>query len=154
MLLPPSFMTENKFWTSEKPLLTADWNKLFSFTSPMRRITCFHWNRPRSTPIALRKDAGKGDAGRGSFQRRASKRSMSSVLLANVQSLKNVIDDLLLRLSYQWDIKNCNMLCFTEMWLNKETDNIELAGFSMHWQNRDATSGKTRGGGVCLVRDV
>ena len=55
-----------------------------------------------------------------------------------------------LRLSHQQDIKNCNILCFTEMWLNEETDNIELAGFSMHRQNRDATSGKTRDGGVCL----
>uniref|UniRef100_A0A8C8M769 SMB domain-containing protein n=1 Tax=Oncorhynchus tshawytscha TaxID=74940 RepID=A0A8C8M769_ONCTS len=30
-------------------------------------------------------------------------------------------------LSYQRDIKNCNILCFTEMWLNNDTDNIELA---------------------------
>jgi hypothetical protein len=29
-------------------------------------------------------------------------------------------------------------------------DNIELEGFSMHQQNREATSGKTRGGVVCL----
>ena len=29
-------------------------------------------------------------------------------------------------------------------------DNIELAGFSMHRQNRETTSGKMRGGGVCL----
>ena len=36
------------------------------------------------------------------------------------------------------------------MWLNNDTDNIELAGFSMYRQNRYATSGKTRGGGVCL----
>jgi hypothetical protein len=75
---------------------------------------------------------------------------MPSILLANVQLLENKIDDQLLRLSYQRDIKNGNILCFTETWLNKETDNIELAGFSIHRQNRDATSGKTRGGGVCL----
>jgi hypothetical protein len=36
------------------------------------------------------------------------------------------------------------------MWLNDDTDNIELARFSIHRQNRDATSGKTRGGGVGL----
>ena len=29
-------------------------------------------------------------------------------------------------------------------------DNIEMAGFSMYWQDRAAMSGKTRGGGVCL----
>ena len=29
-------------------------------------------------------------------------------------------------------------------------DKIDLAGLSMHRQNREATSGKTKGGGVCL----
>jgi hypothetical protein len=67
-----------------------------------------------------------------------------------VQSLENKLDDLRLRLSYQQDIKNCNILCFTETWLNDDTGNIELAGFSVFRQDRTATSGKTRGGGVCL----
>ena len=81
------------------------------------------------------------------IRRRASKLPLPSVLLANMQSLENKIDDL--RLSYQWDIKNCNILYFTELWLNDDTDNIELAGFSMHRQNREeATSGKTRVGGL------
>lgn len=53
---------------------------------------------------------------------------MPFILLANVQLLENKIDDLLLRLSYQQDIKNSNILCFTEMWLNEETEKIELAG--------------------------
>ena len=56
-----------------------------------------------------------------------------------MQSLEKKIDDL--RLSYQRD---------TESWLNDGTEHIELEGFSMHWKNRDATIGKTRGGGVCL----
>ena len=42
------------------------------------------------------------------------------------------------------------VISFTESWLNDDMDNIELAGFSIHRQNRDATSGKTRGGGECL----
>ena len=58
------------------------------------------------------------------------------VLLANMQSLENKLDDLQLRLSYKRNIKNCNILCFTETCLNDKTDNIELAGFSMHWQYR------------------
>jgi hypothetical protein len=40
-----------------------------------------------------------------------------------------------------------NILCFIESWLNNDMDNIELVGFSMARQTRDA---KTRGGGVCL----
>ena len=153
MLLLPSLMTENNFWTSEKRLLTVDWKKLFPLTSPTRRISCFHWNRPRSTPFAWRKDE-KEAAYRGTLLkilRRARKLPLPSILLANVRSLENKIDDLRLWLSYQQAIKNCNILCFTETWLNEDKDNIELAGFSMHRQNRDATSGKTRGGGVCFL---
>ena len=71
-------------------------------------------------------------------------------LLANMQSLENQMYDLQSRLYYQPDIKNCNILCFTESWLNNDTDNIELAGFSIHRQNREATSGKTRSRGVSL----
>ena len=38
--------------------------------------------------------------------------------------------------------------CFTESWLNKDMDNIQLAGFSMYRQDRTATSRKTSSG-VC-----
>ena len=79
-----------------------------------------------------------------------SKPPLPSVLLANVQSLENKLDDLRLRLSYQRNIRNCNILCFTESWLNDDTENIELAVFSVHRQDRAATSGVMKGGGVCL----
>jgi hypothetical protein len=62
LLLLPSLMTENTFWTSEKQLLTT-----FTLTTPTRKIYCFHWNRPRSTPFAWRKDTGKGAADRAAF---------------------------------------------------------------------------------------
>ena len=48
------------------------------------------------------------------------------------------------------DIKNLNILCFTESWLNDDMDNIQLAGFSVHRQDRIAASGKTSGGVLCL----
>ena len=47
-----------------------------------------------------------------------------SVLLANVQSLDNKMDELQSRLTYQRDIKNGIILCFTELWLNEDMDNI------------------------------
>ena len=71
-----------------------------------------------------------------------------SVLLANVQSLENKWDKLKARTSYQQDIINLIILCFTESWLNDDTDNIQLAGFSVHRQDR--TSFLTRGEGLCL----
>jgi hypothetical protein len=54
--------------------------------------------------------------------------------LVNMQSLENKLD-LRWRLSYQRDIRKRNILGLTESWLN-DTDNIELAGFSVHRQDR------------------
>ena len=66
-----------------------------------------------------------------------------------MQSLDNKLDEVRSRIFYQWDIKNCNILCFTESWLNDDMD-IQLAGYTLHRQDRTAHSGKTRGGGPCI----
>jgi hypothetical protein len=60
--------------------------------------------------------------------------SLPSTLLANMQSLENNLSS---RLYYERDIKNCNILCFTESWL--KDNNIQLAGFSVHRQDRTDT---------------
>ena len=41
------------------------------------------------------------------------------------------------------DIQNCNILCFTELWLNNDIINIQLAGYTLYRQERTAASGKT-----------
>jgi hypothetical protein len=56
---------------------------------------------------------------------------LPSVLLANVQSLENKWDELKACLSYQRDIKNCNILCFTESWLNDNMNNIQLVDYTL-----------------------
>ena len=70
--------------------------------------------------------------------------TLQSKLQANVQSLENKLDELKACISYQRDIQNCNILCFTESWLNDDMNNIQLAGFMLFWQDRSAASGKTR----------
>ena len=72
-----------------------------------------------------------------------------SILLANVQSLDNKLDEIRSRISYQRDIKNCNILCFTESWLNDDME-IQLAGYTLHQQDKTAHSVKTRGGCLCI----
>ena len=59
-------------------------------------------------------------------------------------SMDNKLDEVRSQISYQWDIKNCNILCFKESWLNDAMD-IQLAGYTLHRQDRTAHSGKTRG---------
>ncbi|KAK1784036.1 hypothetical protein P4O66_004356, partial [Electrophorus voltai] len=76
------------------------------------------------------------------------------ILLANVQSLDNKLDDIWARIKFQRDIQDCNLLCFTESWLNPAVPNHTIQPaefFSVHRMDRMADSGKSRGGGVCVM---
>ncbi len=53
----------------------------------------------------------------GIRRKRAHSPPLPSILLANVQSLDNKMDDLRARISFQRDIRDCNILCLTETWL-------------------------------------
>ncbi|KAI5085844.1 hypothetical protein C0J45_23589, partial [Silurus meridionalis] len=75
------------------------------------------------------------------------------IFLANVQSLANKMDELLLRTSSHKRIKKCNVMIFTETWLNNNIPSsaIELGGRSVFQADRTAEdSGKCRGGGLCI----
>ena len=76
-----------------------------------------------------------------------------SILLTNVQSLENKIDELNARIKFQRDIESCCVLALTETWLSAATPNtgITPAGFSIYRQDRTLDSGKGRGGGVCVM---
>ena len=69
------------------------------------------------------------------------------VLLPNMKSLETKLNELGSRLSCQRDIKNCNILCFSESWLTKDMDNIQLAGGVYA---SVSASGKIRGCGECF----
>ena len=84
------------------------------------------------------------------IRRRVANLPLPSVLLANVKSLKNKWDELKSQISYQRDIQNCSILCFTELWLNNDIKNIQLAGYTLYRQDRTAASRKTLGGGLCI----
>ena len=68
------------------------------------------------------------------IRRRVANLPLPSVLQTNVQSLENKWDELKACISYQRDIKNCNILCFTESWLNDDIKNIELADYTLYRQ--------------------
>jgi hypothetical protein len=60
-----------------------------------------------------------------------------SILLANVQSLVNKIDKI--RVVFQRDIWDCNILCFTETWLAGDMllESIQPMGISVHRADRN-----------------
>ena len=116
-------MTEKSFWTSEQ--LTSIWMRIFTSIS-QRRMT--YWTRTR--PESLTPEEGRGaviEVGGAGYLTRLHQPPLPSLLLANMQSLEKKMDDLHPRLSYQCDLKNLNILCFSESWLNKDMVNINLA---------------------------
>ncbi|KAK1802599.1 hypothetical protein P4O66_004169 [Electrophorus voltai] len=97
---------------------------------------------------------GKRAGIRNRLRAPARRAPLPSILLANVQSLDNRLDDLRARIHFQRDIWDCNLLCFTELWLNPAvpSQDIQPAEFySVHCMDRMADSGKSRGGGVCVT---
>ena len=86
--------------------------------------------------------------------RRAHRPPLPSILLANVQSLDNKVDEIRARVAFQRDIRDCNILWFTETWLTRDTlsESVQPPGFFTHSADRNKhLSGKKKGGGVCLM---
>ncbi|KAK1791055.1 hypothetical protein P4O66_002099 [Electrophorus voltai] len=103
---------------------------------------------------ARKRPLGKRASVRNRLRARAHRAPLPSILLANVQSLDNKLDDLRARIKFQRDIRDCNLLCFTESWLNPAVPNHAIQPakfFSVHRMDRTADSRKSRGGGVCVM---
>ncbi|KAK3526575.1 hypothetical protein QTP70_030713 [Hemibagrus guttatus] len=78
---------------------------------------------------------GKRAGVRNRLRARAHRTPLPSILLANVQSLENKFDDLRARVDKcQRYIRDCNLLCFTETWLNPAVPDhaIQPAEFFSH----------------------
>ncbi|KAK1790079.1 hypothetical protein P4O66_002384 [Electrophorus voltai] len=56
---------------------------------------------------------GKRAGVRNRLRARAHRAPLPSILLANVQSLDNKLDNLRARMKFQRDILDCNLLCFS-----------------------------------------
>ncbi len=64
------------------------------------------------------------------------------------------MDDLRARISFQRDIRDCNIFCLTETWLTPSVSDTAVTqsdNFSVLRMDRTAEAGKTKGGGVCFM---
>ncbi len=84
---------------------------------------------------------GKHAGIRNRLRKRVHSPPLPSILLTNVQSLENKMDDLRAGISFQQDIRDCNILCLTETWLT----------ISVLRMDRTAEASKTKVGGVCFM---
>ncbi len=109
-----------------------------------------HLNYPRRR----KKHCGKRAKIRNRLRERAYSPPLPSILLANVQSLENKMDDLRASISFQRDIRDYNILCLSETWLTPSVPDTAVRpsdNFSVLWMDRTAEAGKTKGGGVCFM---
>ncbi len=92
----------------------------------------------------IKKHSGKCAGIRNRLRERAHSPPLSSILLINVQSLENKLDDFRARISFQLDIKDCNILCLTETWLTtlvpEEKDRKAEAGKTVSCKTVSSTS--------------
>ncbi|XP_062243353.1 uncharacterized protein LOC133953442 [Platichthys flesus] len=79
------------------------------------------------------------------LRKRENRPPLPSILLANVQSLDNKLDELRSRMAFQRDIKFCNVMVFTETWLDPSIPDTAIVpkGVSIHRQDRTTNSGCT-----------
>ncbi len=106
----------------------------------------------RSRRCKRKQRRGKRSGLRAKLKLNPHRPALPSVFLANVRSLANKIDELRLRITQRMFI-DCNIMVFTETWLNSTIPNstIELEGCNIYRADRMAVdSGKSKGGGVCL----
>ncbi len=103
--------TEEHFWTLDNATLT--W-----FRTLYPRIQRGHWKYLRNNVLnndhlnnrrRRRKHRGRRAGIRNRLRKRAHSPPLPSILLANVQSLENNMDDLRARISFQRDIRDCNI---------------------------------------------
>ncbi len=91
------------------------------------------------------KHRGKRAGIRNRLRERACSPPLPSIMLANVQSLENKMDDLRARISFQQDIRDCNILCLTETWLTPSVPDTAVRpsdNFSVLQMDRTAEAGK------------
>ncbi len=101
-----------------------------------------------------KKHRGNSAGIRNRLRKRAHSPPLPSILLANVQSLENKMDDLRARISFQLDIRDCNIICLTETWLTPSVPDTAVTpsdNFSVLRMDRTAEAGKSKGGGVCFM---
>ena len=69
-----------------------------------------------------------------------------------MQSLANKVDELRTRISFQRDIRDCNIFSFTETWLSRDILSLHPSGFSVHCADRNKElSGKKKGGECFMI---
>lgn len=116
----------------------------------IRRDHGSHTNSTRR----IRKRGKRGGVRLRFKRQQLSRIPLPSVIMANVQSLRNKVDELQGNVRFHKDFKDCGVLAFSETWLSERDhdSDLYLDGFGTPFRldHNAKVTGKTQGGGVCL----
>lgn len=95
---------------------------------------------------------GKRGGLRVRSRKRGTKPALPSMIIGNVRSLANKIDELETLTRYMHEYRETCLMGFSETWLNDSIPDsaLHIPYFELVRGDRTRESGKTRGGGVCL----
>lgn len=86
------------------------------------------------------------------LRRRPDRPPLPSIIFSNVRSLRNKLDELRLNTRICHDYREACVMAFTETWFQEDFPDqlTQVQGFTNVRLDRDGSSGKRRGGGVCV----
>ena len=95
---------------------------------------------------------GRKGGVRARNKQRRFKPRLPTVILGNVQSLNNKMDEMRANVASIEDVRTCSLLCFTDTWIGESVSesNVCIEGFTSFRGDRTKESGKGTGGGVCV----
>lgn len=95
---------------------------------------------------------GRRGGARARLRRRPFKPPLPSVVMANVQSLRNKMDILHARCQGEKSFREACIIALSETWLKDSIpdEEVRLDNFTIIRADRTSDSGKERGGGVCV----
>ncbi|XP_049927755.1 uncharacterized protein LOC126407114 [Epinephelus moara] len=88
------------------------------------------------------------------MEKRRYKPCLPSLIMGNVRSLANKMDELTAVTKSQKEYRECSLMCFNETWLHQDIpdNNVSISGFQTVRADRDCTeSGKRKGGGLAVL---
>ena len=100
-----------------------------------------------------RRKRGKAGGVRKRLKSRKFKPYLPSIIMGNVQSLNNKMDELHGYARYMHEFKHISLMSFTETWLNETItdDCVNINGFKLIRGDRNLNlAEKQKGGGICL----
>lgn len=117
---------------------------------PPDQTSALHRNKRKVTRRGKKKGGIRARLKGGEIKQQ----TLPSVILANIRSLRNKIDELQANVFHMFESRSASILAFTEMWLNgnDSSDSLHIVGFGSPVRlDRDTQlTGKHHGGGVCL----